>query len=357
MSKFDTTKSTEKARGARDSLAESDASGRFVRVDSTFREIISVDHPTFKPEADRYHLYISFACPWANGVYILMKMKGLDKLISHSVVHPSWGKTMPNDPEDSHTGWVFRKPSDPPLTPVSGHGSIPCDGCVPDNINNAQSIRDLYILSNDTSGKYTVPVLWDKHKGCIVNNESQEILRMFNSAFNHLLPEGSPERNLDMYPPDLVSAIDEANSWIYPKINNGVYRCGFAKSQCAYNEAVTELYEALDRAENVLSQQRYIASNDRMTGMDLRLFMTLVRFDEVYVVYFKCNKRMVSSYPNIRNFMRELYQHPVIGSGIHMDHIKYHYFTSHPSLNTYSVVPVGMNVLEDLALPHDRGSI
>eukprot|EP00602_Paraphysomonas_sp_CaronLab_P005048 CAMPEP_0185030586 /NCGR_PEP_ID=MMETSP1103-20130426/17563_1 /TAXON_ID=36769 /ORGANISM="Paraphysomonas bandaiensis, Strain Caron Lab Isolate" /LENGTH=352 /DNA_ID=CAMNT_0027565777 /DNA_START=27 /DNA_END=1085 /DNA_ORIENTATION=- len=341
---------TKKIRSA---LEDIDDSGAFKRTESKFREFISVDHPEFTPDANRYHLYISYACPWANGTLCMLRLKGLEKFIGVSITHYSWQRTRPDDPNDTHAGWVFRSPTDAPIVPMSGQGSMPCDGCIPDPLNNAASIRDLYDLSNDTNGKYTVPVLWDKKTNCIVNNESQEILRMFNSSFNHLLPEGSKERELDLYPAHLVADIDAANEWIYDKINNGVYRCGFAKTQGAYNSAVAELYDALDRVEQILATNRYICGS-QLTGMDLRLFMTLIRYDEVYVVYFKCNKRPISSYVNTTNYMRELYQHPVIGSVIRMDHIKGHYFTSHTNLNCYSIIPAGPGVLEDMQLPHDR---
>lgn len=328
-----------------------------MRVDSTHRHIISEDNPSYKPEAGRYHLYVSYACPWANGCYAIMHMKGLEQFITFSVVHPTWAKTKPDDENDQHKGWQFRAPGDGPVTPPSGFGAIETPASVvPDFINNCNFVRDLYELSNDTGGKYSVPVLWDKKTKTIVNNESQEINRMFNSAFNHLLPEGSEARTLDLYPPHLEGALADTNAWIYHQINNGVYRCGFAKSQEAYNEAVDELFSALDRCEAILSESRYIITKDQLTVTDIRLFMTLVRFDEVYVVYFKTNKRFVSSYHNIRNFMRELYQHPAIGKAIHMDHIKQHYFTSHALLNSYSVVPAGPGVLQDLALPHDRAT-
>lgn len=205
----------------RDSLAEVGGDGHFIRKPSAFREFVSADHPTFKPEAGRYHLYVSLACPWANGTLVARTLKGLEEIISVSVVHPTWQRTRPDSAEDVHTGWVFRDPSDENVVPVSGHGSIPCHGTIPDSINNARSVRDLYDLSNDTSGKYTVPVLWDKKTGVIVNNESTEILKMFNSAFNELLPVGSPQRELDLFPADLVSKFDETNDWIYNRINNG----------------------------------------------------------------------------------------------------------------------------------------
>lgn len=205
----------------RDSLAEVSTDGGFVRKASTFRDIISTEHPIFKPESGRYHLYISLACPWANGAYAMLKLKGLQAMIGVSVTHPVWQRTKPDDPVDQHAGWVFRNPTDKPVVPASGYGSIACDGVVPDIINGATSVRELYDLSNDSSGKYTVPVLWDKETRSIVNNESTDILRIFNSSFNHLLPEGSVERQLDMFPSELETGFAETNDWIYNRINNG----------------------------------------------------------------------------------------------------------------------------------------
>lgn len=337
----------------RSSLEETDTSGEFKRKDSTFREIISEDHPVFKPEAGRYHLYISLACPWANGVFCVLKLKGLEDIIGVSIVHPTWQRTRPDDPSESHTGWVFRDPSDPPLTSLSGAKGLPCDGCIPDTNYGVDSIRTLYEMSNDTSKKYSVPVLWDKKTKTIVNNESLDILPMFNSAFDHLLPDSSAARQLNLYPADLVPVMTETNQWIYHTINNGVYRSGFAVTQTAYDKAVGELFESLDRVENLLSKSRYLCGSE-MTYVDLRLFMTLIRFDEVYVVYFKCNLREVSSYPNITNFMRELYQNETVRSTIDMEHIKRHYFTSHTKLNVHGIIPKGPNVLANMILPHDR---
>lgn len=334
-------------------LEDTNASGEFKRKDSTFRNIISAEHPDFKPESGRYHLYISLACPWANGAYCLLKMKGLENVIGVSITHYSWQRTRPDDPSDTHQGWVFADPNDPPVTSMSGAGNLSCAGCIPDTINGADSIRSLYEMSNDEAAKYTVPLLWDKKLKCIVNNESLDILPMLNSAFDHLLPEGSAGRQLDLYPADLSALMTETNAWVYSTINNGVYRSGFAKTQTAYDSAVTELFESLDRVETILSQSRYLCGS-RMTYVDLRLFMTLIRFDEVYVVYFKCNMRELSAYPNITNYMRELYQNETVQSVTDMAHIKGHYFTSHMTLNAYGIIPRGPDVLANMALPHDR---
>eukprot|EP00607_Mallomonas_marina_P007093 CAMPEP_0182435772 /NCGR_PEP_ID=MMETSP1167-20130531/77550_1 /TAXON_ID=2988 /ORGANISM="Mallomonas Sp, Strain CCMP3275" /LENGTH=350 /DNA_ID=CAMNT_0024627179 /DNA_START=188 /DNA_END=1240 /DNA_ORIENTATION=+ len=340
-----------KAHTALDEIGRGD--GKFKRVDSGHREIISVDHPIYKPESGRYHLYVSYACPWAHRCLIGRKMKGLEEVIGLSVVHPTWQLTDPD--VDEHAGWVFRSPNDSPVIPRTGYGAISCEDCISDDINQCQTVRQLYEKSNDTHKKYSVPVLWDKQTSSIVNNESSEILRMFNSAFNTLVGK-SETPTPDLYPENdkaLLKAIDEVNEWVYPGINNGVYKCGFAKSQEAYKEAVSELTIALDRVESILAVQRYICGT-MMTEADIRLYVTLVRFDEVYVVYFKTNKKCIREYPNIQNYLRELWQLPAFKETTHMNHIKNHYFTSHPVLNAYSVVPVGPDTLTDLALPHNR---
>lgn len=333
----------------RDTLAETEKSGKFVRTASVFREVISDGHPTYKPEPDRYHLYISYACPWANRCLAVRNLKGLQNVIGLSVVHPTWQKTRPDDPEDPHHGWTFANPDDPPFSSPTGHGQFPCTACIPDTVNGARTIRELYEKSNDTNGKYSVPVLWDKKTGTIVNNESAEIVRMFNSAFNNL----ATNPDLDLYPEHLRERIDEINSWVYDDINNGVYKSGFATTQAAYEEAVEKVFHALDRVEEILSTQRYIAGN-QLTEADIRLFMTLVRFDEVYVVYFKCNKKSIIDYPNMRQYCREMLQLPGVTDSINMYHIKTHYYTSHTKLNTYAIVPVGPDAMADMLLPHDR---
>eukprot|EP00467_Chlorarachnion_reptans_P015497 CAMPEP_0114504250 /NCGR_PEP_ID=MMETSP0109-20121206/10105_1 /TAXON_ID=29199 /ORGANISM="Chlorarachnion reptans, Strain CCCM449" /LENGTH=395 /DNA_ID=CAMNT_0001682381 /DNA_START=56 /DNA_END=1243 /DNA_ORIENTATION=+ len=347
---------------ARSALDESDVKGRFVRTPSLFRNKISKEEgERFPPARDRYHLYVSHACPWANRAAATMRLKKLQDVIGLSVVHPTWQKTCPG--QDDHAGWIFKDPSDPPLTPLAGVGSIPCDGCIPDSVNGAKTIRELYELAaqNDLKAgrgdgnpghKYSVPILWDKVEGTIVNNESEELLRMLNSEFTDFIEGDVP----DVCPSGLVEEIEEVNSWVYDNINNGVYKCGFAKSQEAYDEAVEALYKHLDKAEEILSKQRFLCG-EQLTEADIRLFMTLVRFDEVYVVYFKCNKKSIADYPNLRNYCRDLYQTPGIGESINMDHIKRHYYTSHPTLNSYAVVPTGPQVLKDLTAPHDRAAM
>lgn len=301
---------------ARTALDELGKAGEFKRTEAGWRSSIE-QGGRFEPEAGRYHLYISYACPWANRCLAVLYMKGLEDAIGVSVVHPTWQRTRPDNPADEHTGWVFRSPSDLPLTSSTGFGTFPGTACVPDNVNHTQSVRDLYELAGDTIGKYSVPVLWDKKDKTIVNNESSEIIRILNSAFNHLPSCKHPALNL--YPEALRHAIDDVNSWTYPTINNGVYRCGFATAQGPYEQAFSELFASLDRCESILARQRYIAS-DVLTEADVRLFMTLIRFDEVYVVYFRCNRQFIREYPNICNYVRELYQIPEIGRSTNMYH-------------------------------------
>ncbi|GMH45297.1 hypothetical protein BSKO_13254 [Bryopsis sp. KO-2023] len=329
---------------AHTALDEMGVKGEFKRVSSAFRDTIE-EGGRFPPESGRYHLYVSYACPWASRCIAMMYMKGLGDAIGLSVVHPTWKKSRPG--QDEHSGWTFASPGDPPFSNSNGYGSFPADDCIPDSINGSKFVRDLYELAKDTAGKYTVPLLWDKTEKTIVNNESAEIIEMFNSKFNKFATK--PE--VDMFPADLMEKIEEVNSWIYPNINNGVYRCGFAKSQEAYEMAFTELFEALEKCEEILSKNRYIAG-DRFTVADIRLFVTLIRFDEVYVVYFKTNKKAIREYPNLREYVKEIYQVPGITESVNMQHIKTHYFTSHPILNHYGVVPVGSDFW--YSDPHNR---
>lgn len=332
---------------SRTALDETAKDGAFVRTDAGYRNQVTAGGE-FPPEAGRYHLYVSYACPWACRCLATLYLKGLEDAIGVSVTHPTWKRTRPDSPSDQHAGWFFAAPGDPPATNRNGFGSFPADdGCIPDTINNATFVRDLYEKSNDTTGKYSVPVLWDKKLGVIVNNESSEIIRMFNSEFNSI----AKNPDLDLYPEDLRSKIDAVNEWVYPSINNGVYRCGFAQSQAAYDAAVVELFEALDRVEGILSKQRYLVG-DRLTEADLRLFKTLIRFDDVYVVYFKTNQKFIHQYPNMREYVKELYQIPEIQRSVNMNHIKTHYFTSHPQLNWFGIIPKGPG--EWYKEPHNR---
>ncbi|XP_010536561.1 PREDICTED: uncharacterized protein LOC104811533 isoform X2 [Tarenaya hassleriana] len=322
------------ARMARSAVDETSDSGAFLRTASTFRNFISQDpNSLFSAEPGRYHLYVSYACPWACRCLSFLKIKGLDNAISFSSVKPIWGRTKESD---EHMGWVF---------PDS---DIEVPGADPDNFNGAKSIRGLYeIASPNYVGKYTVPVLWDKKLKTIVNNESSEIIRMFNTEFNHI----AENPDLDLYPLHLQATIDETNEWVYNAINNGVYKCGFAKKQEPYNEAVKQLYEALDRCEEILTKQRYICGN-ALTEADVRLFVTLIRFDEVYVVHFKCNKKLIREYKNLYNYTKDVFQIGGMSGTVNMEHIKQHYYGSHPSINPFGIIPLGPDV--DYSSPHDR---
>ncbi|GBF89678.1 glutathionyl-hydroquinone reductase-like [Raphidocelis subcapitata] len=333
----------------RTAVDETSRDGAFVRTAAGFRS--SVGDPGFEPAAGRYHLYISYACPWANRCLAVIYLKGLEDAVGVSVVHPTWQRTRPGDAGDAHTGWAFRAPGDPPISSSTGHGSFECDGCVPDPVLGAKFVRDIYEQAGDTTGKYSVPVLYDKQRRTIVNNESSEIMRQLNSAFNAF----AKRPDLDLYPPHLRADIDAANEWIYPSINNGVYRCGFAQKQEPYEVAFKELFAALDRCEEVLSRQRYIAG-PALTEADVRLYMTLIRFDPVYVVYFKTNARFIRDYPNLRGYVRDVHSAHggAVGRSINMRHIKVHYFSSHPALNPYAIVPVGGEAWWEE--PHDRAA-
>ena len=332
-------------------FVEVDTTGAFKRPDATFRNHVKVGDPEFPPEAGRYHLYISNACPWANRCHTVMRMKGLEDVIGISVTHPTWARTRPDDDSDKHVGWQFKDPSDPPVTGPTGFGSFSCQDSIPDTINGAKYVRDLYDMCGvEGSTKFTVPILWDTVKKTIVSNESSEIVKMLNKEFNAF----AKNPDLDLDPEDLQAEQAEVNEWIYPHINNGVYRCGFAQSQEAYEEAFDELYSALDKCEEILTKQRYIAG-DRLTLIDIRLWMTLIRFDPVYVVYFKTNKKRIDEYPALFNYLKEIWQIPAVQASTNPRHIKTHYFSSHPILNPYGVIPKGKEV--DLDAPHNRESI
>lgn len=301
--------------------------GRFVRKESTFRNWITRDGQAgpsgeggFSAEAGRYHLYVSLACPWAHRTLIFRKLKELEAIISVSVVDPHMGSE----------GWVF------------GEGELK------DDIFGASKLYEVYLRADSNfTGRVTVPALFDKKRGTIVNNESSEIIRMFNSAFDDLTGD---ER--DYYPAPLRKEIDAINAFVYDDINNGVYKAGFATSQAAYEEAFGKLFTALDRVEEILSRQRYLVGA-RLTEADIRLFTTLIRFDAVYVGHFKCNLRRVHDYPNLSNYLRELYQIPHFRDTVDMTHIKRHYYESHPTINPTRIVPLGPAL--DFESPHDRG--
>jgi glutathionyl-hydroquinone reductase len=303
--------------------------GRFVRPPTTYRNFVTVDGspgPTgeggFPAEAGRYHLYVSLACPWAHRALIFRKLKRLEDIISVSVVEPLLGKT----------GWEF--------------GTGP--GATLDTVNGKSLLSDIYLLTNPQySGRVTVPVLWDKKRHTIVNNESSEIIRMLNSAFNAFT-----DTRTDYYPVALCAEIDQINDVVYNTVNNGVYRAGFATTQAAYEEAARALFATLDELEQRLSRQRYLVGRP-ITEADWRLFTTLVRFDAVYYSHFKCNLRRIVDYPNLWNYLRELYQVPGVADTVSLDHIKRHYYGSHRSVNPTGIVPIGP--LLDFTKPHDRG--
>ena len=302
--------------------------GRFERKAPQFRNWITADgsagpsgNPGFKAEADRYHLYVSLACPWAHRTLIFRALKGLEKMLPISSVH--WYM--------ADSGWTF----------ATG------DGVIPDTVNDAEYMYQIYTAAMpDYSGRVTVPVLWDKQNNTIVSNESPEIIRMFNSAFDNA---GAKEG--DYYPQALRAEIDSLNERIYDTVNNGVYKCGFATTQEAYEEAVVPLFDTLDWLDERLSAQRYLTGSD-ITEADWRLFTTLVRFDPVYVGHFKCNIKRIADYPNLSEYVRDLYQQPGVAQTVNMQHIKNHYYGSHGTVNPSAVIPLGPEI--DFAAPHNR---
>jgi len=299
--------------------------GRFVRRDSVFRNRITADGSSgFKAESGRYHLYVSYACPWAHRALIFRRLKGLTDHISISVVNPLM----------LEHGWTFE----------------PGDGVIPDPINHALYLYEVYTAAKpDYSGRVTVPVLWDKETGTIVNNESSDIIRFFDWEF-----DGAGASGPRFCPRELESDIDDVNAFVYDNINNGVYRAGFATTQEAYDEAVTALFAALDQIDLRLAGNRFLIG-ETLTEADWRLFTTLLRFDPVYVGHFKCNIRRLVDYPNLWPYTRELFQVPGVAETIHMDHIKEHYYRSHPSINPTGVVPLGPEI--DFTEPYGRESI
>ena len=337
---------------AKDSLAEVTKTGSFQRTESIFRSFVeNGEGAKYPAEAGRYHLIVSKACPWANRCMAMVSLKGLEDVIAISTTHPTWGKSKPDlsVEEDAHHGWIFNSGD---MSSPNGSGVFNVDGCdeVPAIFKGpVRAVRDIY---PGDAVKFTVPILYDTKNQEIVSNESSEILRMLNTEFNAFAT--GEQKDLDLYPAALQAEIDEVNHWIYHDINNGVYKSGFAKTQKAYEEAVKALFAALDRVEDILSTKRFLCgSPSQFTEADLRLFMTLCRFDEVYVVYFKCNIRSIRDYPTIRQYCRDLYQlhDGKIGKTIDMVHIKTHYFTSHPTLNQYAVIPIGPGAEADFKLP------
>ncbi|KAF1327212.1 Glutathionyl-hydroquinone reductase yqjg, partial [Globisporangium splendens] len=301
----------------------------------------------YPPEKDRYHLYVSLACPFACRVVAVLNLKGLQDIISVSVVHPLFQRTRPDDPNDTHNGWAFVDPEVTPSLPgPTGIGKYSSKGCSPDPVMNAKFVRDLYEFAKTAPTRFSVPLLWDKHTNTVVSNESADMVRMFNTEFEDLAPS-----KINLYPSALRNEIDEVNEWVTEHINNGVYKVGFATTQQGYDTAVRNLYTVVDRMEEILSKQRYLVGS-QITEADLRLFETLIRFDEVYVVQFKANGKLIQDYPNLFNYLKDLYQVPEIGATVNMDHIKSSYFGSQLNMNPFGIVPAGPNV--DYASPHDR---
>jgi putative glutathione S-transferase len=304
--------------------------GKFVRSDSQCRNWITADGSAgpsgeggFTAESGRYHLYVAHACPWAHRAMIFRALKGLEDHISHSVVH--WRM--------HENGWSFE--ADPDV--------------IADSVNGADYMWQVYIASDPSfSGRVTVPVLWDKKTNKILSNESSEIIRMFNSAFDGL---DGVDSDLNFYPDHLHDEIETVNDRIYHTLNNGVYKSGFATTQEAYTEAVTTLFDTMDWLEDILSKQRYLAG-DQLTEADWRLFTTLLRFDPVYFGHFKCNIRRLIDYPNLWNYTLELYQVPGIAETINLGHIKSHYYGSHRTVNPTLIVPEGPDI--DFTVHHDR---
>lgn len=303
--------------------------GRFERSESQFRDWVTKDGAPaegrtrgFRAEPGRYHLYVSLACPWAHRTLIVRRLKRLEDIISVDVVHHYMGDD----------GWTFLKK----------------DGATGDSLFGSDFLHQIYTRADPGySGRVTVPVLWDKQDGTIVSNESSEIIRMLNTAFDEW-----GDAYVDLYPAGFHEEIDAINARIYPSINNGVYRAGFATTQGAYEEAFDALFAALDEMEQRLSRARYLVG-ERLTEADIRLFTTLVRFDAVYYAHFKCNLRQIRDYPNLWAYVRDIHQMPGVADTVDMLHIKAHYYGSHATINPTGVVPKGPEI--DFLAPHDRG--
>jgi glutathionyl-hydroquinone reductase len=266
-------------------------------------------------------------------------MKGLEKVIGLSVTHPTWKRTRPDDESDTHHGWVFGENGQPQSSP-NGSGSFVCDDLIPDTVNGCKFVRDLYNLAGQEGPTFSVPILWDKKLKTIVNNESSEIVQILNSAFNDFAENPS----LDLAPAELKQSMEDVDSWAYEGINNGVYKCGFAKSQEAYDAASENLFTHLAKLESHLADKKFCCG-DTFTLTDIRMFQTLIRFDEVYVVYFKCDKRKIAEHPNILRYCRDIWRIPGVKETTNMHHIKSHYFTSHTDLNKFAIIPTGPNFI------------
>jgi len=301
---------------------KSDDKGHFIREDTVFRGSVSADGSSgFRAEPGRYHLYVSFACPWAHRTLVARALKRLETVISISVVHPHMGDN----------GWQF--------------GDFP--GAIPDPLHGACYLHEIYTRAKaDYTGRVTVPVLWDKHTGTIVCNESRQVLRMLSREF-----EAFAGAHRELCPPELRAAIDAEIDALYTPVNNGVYRAGFAVEQSAYEDAVRALFAALDGYEARLQRQRFLLGA-QLTEADICLFTTLLRFDPVYHYHFKCNLRRLRDYPALFGFLRDVYQTPGVAETCNFEHIKHHYFTSHPTVNPTRIVPLGPKI--DLSERHDR---
>ncbi|MCI5072312.1 glutathione S-transferase family protein [bacterium] len=292
-------------------VVTSNDQGEFDREKTTFRESISLDHPQFKPEKNRYHLYVSYACPWAHRTLIVRELKGLNDIIDVSVVHPDM----------LEHSWTF---------------DSSFEGATGDQLYGLNYLYQIYQKSDpNISCKVTVPVLWDKKTEQIVNNESSEIMRLFNTSFDDFT-----DSSLDLYPKHLQSQIDSINEWVYKDINNGVYKTGFAQNQKAYEKSFKALFAALDRVDTILEKNDYLVQGT-LTEADIRLFTTLVRFDSVYYVHFKCNGRRIKDYPNISKYFLKMLNTPEILRTVDQDHIKRHYYFSHDFINPKQIVPLG----------------
>jgi putative glutathione S-transferase len=302
---------------------ETSTSGAWKRQSSRFRDNVGgADHPA---AAGRYHLYVSRACPWAHRAIIVRRLKGLEQAIGMTVV----------DPIRDERGWRFGDGD-----PASGE---------PDPINGWEFLREGYLATDPSfDARVTVPVLWDTESKVIVNNESGDVIRILGSAFD----EFATHPELDLYPVELRDEIDELNEWVYATVNNGVYRCGFATTQTAYEDSFDALFASLDRLDAILADHRYLVG-DRITEADWRLFTTLVRFDAVYHGHFKCNLRRIVDYPHLWPYARDLYQHDGIADTVDFDHIKRHYYVTHDQINPNGIVPKGPAV--DWLEPHGRG--
>ena len=308
------------------------SNGKFIRTEAQYRNWVTSDGsagPTgvagFKAEPGRYHLYVSLACPWAHRTLIVRALKGLQQQISYDVVHPLM----------LESGWTF----DSDFPAATG-----------DRINQKQFMHQIYTQCDPGyTGRVTVPVLWDKLNQTIVSNESSEIIRMLNSGFNEI---GANE--LDLCPESLQVEIDQWNEFIYEPINNGVYKAGFATTQEAYDDAVVTLFDQLDRLEETLTTRRFLVT-DQLTETDIRLFTTLIRFDPVYVQHFKCDRKRIAEYPALSNYLRDIYQQPGVADTCDLDHIRHHYYRSHPTINPHGIISYGPEF--DLMAPHGRENL